>query len=244
MTFRPREIRRSMVESPSALTSTTPGMPASASSSCGVGEWRKVVWKVEVSAPRESPRTEPWMRSSPWFSNATSSQTSCTSPRRWELMKIVRPSPLSALITSRTSAMPRGSNPEVGSSRMRSSGSLRSACAIERRQVSVELRRLNHRADAGESPGRLLADVDAEQCGAAAGGSDQVRHQFDRRGLPGAVRAKEPEGRALRDREFEGLQGREVTVVLAQPLQVDRGLAGDRLRAGGLHGHRDISRYT
>src|SRR3989475_13326698 len=115
---------------------------------------------------------------------------------------------------------------------------------LERRQVTVELRRLNHGADAGESPGRLLTDIDAEQGGAASGGSDQVRHQLDRRGLPGAVRAEEPQGRALRDREFEGLQGGEVTVVLTQPLQVDRGLAGDRLRAGGLHGHRDISRYT
>src|SRR5216684_373135 len=115
---------------------------------------------------------------------------------------------------------------------------------LERRQVSVELRGLNYGADAGESPGRLLTDINAEQSGAAAGGSDQVRHQLDRRGLPRAIRAEEPEGCALRDRQFEGLQGGEVTIVLAQPLQVNRGFAGDRFRAGGLHGYRDISRYT
>src|SRR5207245_2103313 len=115
---------------------------------------------------------------------------------------------------------------------------------LERREVPVELRRLNHGTDAGESAGRLLTDIDAEECDAAAGGSDQVRHQLNRRGLPGAVRAEETEGRTVRHGEIEGLQGGEMTIVLAQLLQLDRRFGGDRFRAGGLHGHHDISRYT
>src|SRR5207249_4194751 len=167
---------RSTLESPLSLTSTTPGTEASASRSCGVGERRKVVWNVDVSAPRERARTEPGTKSSPWFRSATSSHTSWTSPRRWELMKIVRPSPVSNLITLRTSAMPPAARPQVG---------------------------------------------------AAARRSDQVCHDLDRRGVSRAVRTEEPEGRALRDGEIEGLQGREVTVLLAQPLQVNRDFAGD-----------------
>ena len=48
-------------------------------------------------------------------------------------MKTVRPLPVRDLIRSRISAMPRGSSPEVGSSRMRRSGSWRRACAIASR---------------------------------------------------------------------------------------------------------------
>ena len=107
--------------------------------------------------------------------------------------------------------------------------------SLERREVSVELRRLNHRTDAREGTGRLPAHLDAEEDGAAPRRSDQVCHDLDRRGLSRAVRTEEPEGRALRDGEIEGLQGREVTVLLAQPLQVNRDFAGDRFRAGGLH---------
>src|SRR5207249_3261843 len=180
--------RRSTLESPLSLTSTTPGTEASASRSCGVAERRKVVWNVDVSAPRERSRTEPWTKRSPWFRSAPSSHTSWPSRRRRELMNSVRPPP---------------------------------------REVSVELRRLNHRTDARGGTGRLPAHLDGEEDGAAPRRSDQVCHDLDRRGLSRAVRTEEPEGRALRDGEIEGLQGREVTVLLAQPLQVNRDFAGD-----------------
>src|SRR2546421_513357 len=120
-------------------------------------------------------------------------------------MKIVRPSPFRDLITSRTSAMPLGSKPEVGSSRIRSSGSWRMTW----------------------------------------GGRDEFRHDFDRGGLSGAVRTQEAGRGSRRDGQIERLQGGEVTILLAEALQVDRNTVGHRFRAFlRLHENRDISRYT
>ena len=116
---------------------------------------------------------------------------------------------------------------------------------FDRREVAIELRRLNDRADARKSVGRLLANIDAEQRGPTSGGPDQVRHDLDRRGLSGAIRTEEAERRARRDGQVERLQGGEVTVLLAEALQVDRNFVGHRFRAFlRLHENRDISRYT
>ena len=56
-------------------------------------------------------------------------QSSSASDRMCELKSTVRPSSRKPRISSRTSRRPIGSRPDIGSSRMTSSGSLTSACA-------------------------------------------------------------------------------------------------------------------
>src|SRR5207245_9078282 len=64
-----------------------------------------------------------------------------------------------------------------------------------------------------------------------SGGPDEVRHDLDRRGLSGAVRTQEAERGSRRDCQIERLQGGELTILLAEALQVDRNTVGHRFRA-------------
>ena len=59
----------------------------------------------------------------PLFSMMTRSQSASTSEMMWELKKTVFPAALRSRMMPRTSIRPMGSSPDIGSSRITSSGS-------------------------------------------------------------------------------------------------------------------------
>src|SRR5207247_7693495 len=102
---------------------------------------------------------------------------------------------------------------------------------------------LDDRTDSSEGAGRLPPHIDAEEGGPPARRPDEVGHDLDRRRLARSIRTEEAEGGALRDRQVEGLEGGEVTVLLAEALEVNGGIACDRLFDDGFHRiaiYRDI----
>src|SRR5437773_10914919 len=111
------------------------------------------------------------------------------------------------------------------------------------RQVAVEFRGLDDRTNSSEGAGRLPPHIDAEEGGPPAGRPDEVGHDLDGGGLARSIRTEEAKGGSLRDRQVEGLEGGEVTVLLAEALEVNRGIACDRLFEDGFHRiaiYRDI----
>src|SRR5437773_2705513 len=124
----PPASRISMTPFPESAADFTPGSPVIHASSSAFSAARNAAWNAVASARFASSSSVPWRRSLPWSMRAAASHTSVTSPRRWELMKIVRPSRFRDFTMSRTSAIPRGSRPDVGSSRIRSAGSWRRPC--------------------------------------------------------------------------------------------------------------------
>src|SRR5438552_2942211 len=91
--------------------------------------------------------------------------------------------------------------------------------------------------------GRLPPHIDAEEGGPTAGRPDQVGHDLDGRGLARSIRTEEAKGGPLRDRQVEGLEGGEVTVLLAEALEVNGGIVCGRLFDDGFHRiaiYRDI----
>ena len=85
-------------------------------------------WTVEVKSS-----TAPTPRSSPLLMIATRSHSASASDRMWVEKNTVLPSCLSCSIRSRTSRRPRGSSPDMGSSKKTSFGLCRMACAIPAR---------------------------------------------------------------------------------------------------------------
>src|SRR6266849_3074678 len=120
-----------------------------------VARWMKPSWRLTAAAPNirlrisaarsdesaltrtpfspMSSRTVDWLTSLPPLITPTRSQICSTSPRRWLESSTVRsPWPMS-LMSLRISAMPCGSSPLVGSSRISRSGSFSSAPATPSR---------------------------------------------------------------------------------------------------------------
>src|SRR5436189_299981 len=156
MTFRPREtiasstracpssppeIRRSTLESPLSLTSTTPRTQARR----GLvedEEFRFVEQRLGDGEPLLHPLGE-------------------------LLDPVIRP-------LGQLDLLQDGLAPSLDLVRRHSAEAPHIGESLERREVSVELRRLNHRTDAREGTGRLPAHLDAEEDGAAPRRSDQV----------------------------------------------------------------------
>src|SRR5437016_7232801 len=114
---------------------------------------------------------------------------------------------------------------------------------LQGRQVAVEFRGLDDRTDPSECTCRFPPHIDAEQGGPTARWSDQVGHDLDGCRLARSIRPEEAKGGALRNRQVEGLEGGEVTVFLAEALEVDGGIACDWLFDDGFHEiaiYRDI----
>src|SRR6184192_4219265 len=114
---------------------------------------------------------------------------------------------------------------------------------LQGRQVAVELRGLDDRTDSSERTRRFPPDIDTEEGGPTAGRPNQVRHDLDGRRLAGSIRAEEAERGAFRDRQVEGLEGGEVTVLFAEAFEVHGSIAGDWVLNDGFHGiaiYRDI----
>src|SRR5205814_7537532 len=110
-------------------------------------------------------------------------------------------------------------------------------------QVAAEFRGPDDRTDPSEGAGRLAPHIDAEEGGPAAGRPDEVGHDLDGRGLARSIRTEETKGGPLRDRQVEGLEGGEVTVLLAEALEVNGGIVCGRLFDDGFHRiaiYRDI----
>src|SRR6266851_4509008 len=118
----------SLIEPFCMLTAAAPNIPVKSSNARSMG------WAV-TSTPSSPSRscTVDWVTSLPPRMTPTRSQICSTSGSRWLERSTVRlPWPMS-LMSLRISAMTCGSSPLVGSSRMRSSGSLSSAAATPSR---------------------------------------------------------------------------------------------------------------
>ena len=93
--------------------------------------------RTRSTAPKRSRRsmsaTRPWASTWPRSTIATLVHSSSSSGRMWLLMRIVLPSERSSRSSSRSSTRARGSRPEAGSSRSRTSGSWTSAWARQSR---------------------------------------------------------------------------------------------------------------
>ena len=87
------------------------------------------------------------------------------------------------------------------------------------RQVGVEARLLDDRADAGERGGPLGRQVVAEQAHAAGGRLGEAEQQADEGGLAGAVGAEEAERGAARHRQVDRLQRRARPEALAEAVR-------------------------
>ena len=117
---------KAMARSP-ATDGRAPAGSASPASPCAGG--RSTTSVDSRRADSRSP-SGPTLRSTPPITIATRSQVISTSGRICVEKKIVFPSLRSSRIRSRTSLRPSGSRPVIGSSRITSSGSAISACAI------------------------------------------------------------------------------------------------------------------
>ena len=82
---------------------------------------------------------------------------------------------------------------------------------------------------------RLAYDVEPRHGRAAGVGAKQGRQDPDGRGLAGAVRAEQPEDRALLDHEVDAVE--RADLVLAAAVDLDQALRDDRLGALGRGDH-------
>src|SRR3972149_617274 len=115
----------------------------------------------------------------PLCSMTTRSQSASTSERMWELKKTVFPEDFNSRMRLRTSILPIGSSPDIGSSGMSSSGAGRRAPAGPGPDPAAGFRPSSRLlAEHGDRPGI---------------GEGETVQDLDRRGLPGAVGAEEPD---------------------------------------------------
>ena len=91
------------------------------------------------------------------------------------------------------------------------------------REVAVEARLLDDRADAGECLGAPLGHRQPAQAHRAAVRAREAEQDSDERRLAGAVRAEVAEGDAARDPEVDALENRTAAEALRQAVRLDDG---------------------